>query len=100
MKMLQAQLAKPTTSIETIFHLADDSTPSPEEEAIQHELQERVRKAMGQLPERERELLALHYFDSASIREAGRRVGWGKSAADRHHRAGLERLRALLDPGL
>jgi RNA polymerase sigma factor (sigma-70 family) len=97
-KMLRAQLAKPTASIETVFHLTDESSPSPEEEAIRHERQERLMKAMGHLPEQERELLTLRYYDSMSIREAGRLVGWGKSAADRHHHAALKKLKALLDP--
>lgn len=99
-KMLRAQLAKPTASIEAVFHLTDESSPSPEEEAIRHERQERVMKAMGHLPKQERELLILRYYDSRSIREAGRLVGWGKSTADRRHRAALEKLKTLLDPSL
>ncbi len=97
-KMLHAQLAKPTTSIETVFHLADESTASPEEEAIRHDLRERVMEAMSHLPERERMLLTLCYSEGMSIREAGRHVGWGKSSADRLHRAALEKLKAMLDP--
>jgi RNA polymerase sigma factor (sigma-70 family) len=98
-KMLRAQLAKPTTSIETAFHLADESTASPEEEAIRHDQKERVMNAMSRLPERERMLLTRRYYDDMSIREAGRKVGWGKSSADRHHGAALKKLKALLDPG-
>jgi RNA polymerase sigma factor (sigma-70 family) len=97
-KTLQKQLSKPTTPIETIFHLKDESSPSPEEEAIRHERQERVRKAMSHLPEQERMLLTLYFYDDMSIREAGRQVGWGKSAANRHHDAALKKLKALLDP--
>ncbi len=100
LKMLRAQLTKPTTSIETIFHLADESTPSPEEEAIRHDLQERVSEAMGHLPEKERRLLTLCFYDEVSVREAGRQVGWGKSSADRHHRAALKKLKELLAPSL
>lgn len=99
-KMLRAQLARPSTSIETVFHLADESTPSPEEEAILGDQRERVMEAMSYLPDRERMLLTFCYYDGMSIREAGRHVGWGKSAADRHHRAALETLRALLSPSV
>jgi RNA polymerase sigma factor (sigma-70 family) len=100
-KMLDAQLAgPPTTSIETVFHLADESTPTPEEEAIDHDREERVLKAMATLPERERALMALVYFDGKSVRDAGRRLGWGKSSADRHHRSALEKLHELLDHSL
>jgi len=100
-KVLDAQLSGPsTTSIETVFHLADESTPSPEEEAIDHDRQDRVVKAMAHLPERERKLMAFVYFDGRSVRDAGRRLGWGKSSADRHHQAALEKLHELLDRSL
>jgi RNA polymerase sigma factor (sigma-70 family) len=101
MKVLDAQLRRPpSTSIETVFHLADESTPTPEQEAIHHDRQERVTRAMASLPERERKLMALVYFDGKSVRDAGRRLGWGKSSADRHHRAALEKLHELLDRSL
>lgn len=97
MKVLRANKARPrTTSIETVFHLADESTPTPEQEAVDHDRQARLVKAMGRLPERDRTLLALVYFEEMSVREAGRRLGWGKSSADRHHQAALDRLRALV----
>jgi len=100
-KLLDTQLSRPpTTSIESVFHLADDSTPTPEQEAIDHDRQERVMKAMAHLGDRERKLMALVYFDGKSVRDAGRRLGWGKSSADRHHRAALEKLHELLDRSL
>src|ERR1700750_3294916 len=69
-KALHAELSRPsTTSLEEVFHLADDSTPTPEEEAIHHDLQEQIVGAMAQLPERERKLLALVYSDEKSIRD-------------------------------
>ncbi len=89
-KILRAQLARPSTSIETVFHLADESTPSPEEEVILRDQHERVMEAMRYLPDRERMLLIFCYYDGMSIREAGRHVGWAKSSANRHHRAALE----------
>jgi len=101
LKILDAQRSRPaTTSLESATEIADDSRPTPEEEAIDHDRQERVVKAMGYLPERERKLLSLVYFEGLSIREAGRRLGWGKSAVDRHHQAALERLHAMLERSL
>jgi RNA polymerase sigma factor (sigma-70 family) len=101
LKVLRSQkTGPPTTSIENVFHLADESTPTPEEEAIEHDRQERIVKAMSHLPERERTLLALVYFKGMSIRAAGRKLGWGKSAVDRHHQAALDRLHAMLDRSL
>jgi RNA polymerase sigma factor (sigma-70 family) len=101
MKVLTVERARPAnTSIDGVFHLADESTPSPEDEAIDQDRQERVVKAMAVLPDRDRKLLALVYFEGMSVREAGRRLGWGKSSADRHHQAALDRLKALLDRSL
>lgn len=100
LKVLRSEKSAPTTSIETVFHLADEATPTPEQEAIERDRQERVVKALSHLPERERALLALVYFEGMSIRAAGRRLGWGKSAVDRHHRAALDRLHAMLDRSL
>ncbi|HET7417265.1 MAG TPA: sigma-70 family RNA polymerase sigma factor [Solirubrobacterales bacterium] len=100
-KVLDMQLSRPqSTSLEKVVELVDEATPTPEDEAIDHDRQQRVVQAMGQLSERERKLLALVYFDNKSVREAGRRLGWGKSSADRHHRAALDRLHKLLDRSL
>jgi len=101
LKILDAQRSRPaTTSLESAAELPDDSAPTPEEVAIDHDRQERVVKAMGYLPERERKLLSLVYFENLSIRAAGRRLGWGKSAVDRHHQAALKRLHEMLDRSL
>jgi RNA polymerase sigma factor (sigma-70 family) len=82
--------------LDTVFHVADEKTPTPEQEAIDRDRQERLREALSHLPDREVKLLALVYFEDHSIREAGRKLGWQKSAADRHHKAALEKLRALV----
>jgi RNA polymerase sigma factor (sigma-70 family) len=95
--LLESRTRKPRPSqLEAAFDLADESTPTPEEQALDHDRQERLRKALGHLPEKERKLLALVYFEDRSIREAGRILGWQKSVANRHHGAAMERLRALV----
>lgn len=92
---LKAEGRRPPASAD-VSALADASSPSPEQEVLEDERQSRLRAAIGCLPEKERRLISLVYFDGCSVRDAGRRVGWRKSAADRHHRAALERLRALV----
>lgn len=86
----------PSTSLDDVFHLADESTPTPEQQILDRAREERLQSALGHLAEKERKLLALVYFSDLSIREAGRKLGWQKSAADRHHRAALEKLHALV----
>jgi RNA polymerase sigma factor (sigma-70 family) len=96
-KFVRAERSRPReTSIEHFFHLADESTPTPEQETLDHDRQATLVRAMRELPERERELLALIYFKEMQIGEAGRRLGWAKASATRHHQAALERLRELV----
>ena len=97
LNLLDAQTRKPPpTSLDAAFQLADETTPTPEQQAVEHDRQIRLREALSFLPPKECKLLALVYFEDHSIREAGRKVGWQKSAADRHHGAALEKLRALV----
>ena len=86
----------PTTSLDAVVDLTDKGTPTPEQEALANDRHRRLREALGHLPAKDRKLLSLVYFEERSVREAGRRLGWRKSAADRHHRAALERLREIV----
>jgi RNA polymerase sigma factor (sigma-70 family) len=95
--LLESERRKPRpSSIEEVFHLADEGMPTPEESVLDAERAGRMREAMRHVPDKERALLALVYFEDMTIRDAGQRLGWGKSSADRHHRAALDRLGALL----
>lgn len=95
--LLDTQSRKPRpASLDSVFHLADESTPTPEQQALDRDRQRRLRKALSHLPEKECKLLALVYFEGMSIREAGRKVGWQKSVADRHHDAAMEKMLALV----
>jgi RNA polymerase sigma factor (sigma-70 family) len=95
--LLEAQGRRaPTSSIEAAFHLVDESEPDPERQALDHDRAATLRRALAELPDRDRRLLALVYFNGESIRAAGRKLGWQKSAADRHHGEALKRLRSLL----
>lgn len=86
----------PTASLEVVVQLRDSSAPDPERELLDHDRQARLRAAISHLDEKEQKLLALVYFEDYSIREAGRRLGWGKSAVDRHHKAAMDKMRALV----
>lgn len=89
-------LRPPTTSIDAVVDHGDGGTPTPEQEALDNDRQRVLREAMHCLPAKDRRLISLVYFEDRSVREAGRRLGWRKSAADRHHQAALERLRAMV----
>lgn len=97
LNLLDTQTRKPRpASLDAVFHLADESTPGPEQQILDNDRQRRIREALGHLPDKERKLLALVYFEGYSIRAAGRKLGWQKSAADRHHGAAMEKMLALV----
>lgn len=101
LKILRSEKNRPpTSSLESVFHLADKSAPTPEEVVIDQDRRSHVLEALRKLPTRERALLLLVYVENMSIRAAGRRLGWEKSAANRHHTAAVDRLRPLLNRGL
>jgi RNA polymerase sigma factor (sigma-70 family) len=95
--LLDSETRKPSpASIDAVFHLADESAPSPEQEALDNDRQRRLQDALSHLSEKERRLLMLVYFEDMSVREAGRKLGWRKSAADRHHTAAMKKMLALV----
>jgi RNA polymerase sigma factor (sigma-70 family) len=95
--LLDTQKRRPLSKpLDDVLHLADESTPTPEQEAIDHDRERRVAEALRRLPEQDRRLMAMVYFEGYTIRAAGRVLGLGKSAADQHHRLALDRLRPFL----
>lgn len=79
---------------------AFDDTAS-EEESAEAQLegrqeQGRVRAAIARLPERERTLMQLHYFEDLTLMDAGKRLGLSKSWASRLHARALLLLQEQL----
>ena len=72
----------------------------PEAKFAGHEEEGRVRIAISKLPEKERTLLVMHYFEDASIQAAGERLGLSKSWASRLHTRALRLLGAQLSQDL
>lgn len=82
-------------SIDNGITFANESA-TPEEEVLSADRYRRLQGALEQLPEEERKVIALTYFEGMSVREVGRTLKWDKCKADRRHRAALERLKDLL----
>ncbi len=95
--LLRAQERRPRQlAFEEVLHVVDEQTPTPEQAAIDHDRSERIFRALSRLPEKERKLVYLTYFNGLDVKAAGQMVGWKKSAAHRHHEAALARLQAML----
>jgi RNA polymerase sigma-70 factor (ECF subfamily) len=74
--------------------LARGSTPS--QELVKREFVVRVRQAVNQLPDGDREVLVLRNLEGLSNREAAQVLGLDPAAASRRYGRAVIRLRALL----
>ncbi len=77
------------------LQLADESLPADQRLELE-QLKNRVRSAIGRLPEKERKLLQGYYFQAKTLEEAGAEIGQSKSWASRLHARAIERLKELL----
>ncbi|MEJ7604111.1 MAG: sigma factor-like helix-turn-helix DNA-binding protein, partial [Kofleriaceae bacterium] len=59
----------------------------------------RLREAIEALPEKERALIKMHYWEGKNLLEAGAELGISKSWASRLHGQVVDRLRAVIDSG-
>jgi len=91
--------ALPDGSVDTLARLALANNTSPSDQAVQKELHARVRTALEQLGERDREVLILRYLEQLSAAEIAAIVGSTPGAVKVRHLRALERLRALLGAG-
>lgn len=97
LKALSAERSKPrSVSVEEVFDLVDEYARTPEQIVMEGDRQARLLRAMHYLPDREKELLGLVYYGELDVKEAGRRLGWSSSSAERHHKEALVKLRALV----
>jgi RNA polymerase sigma factor for flagellar operon FliA len=84
------------TSIEAASKVADERLPAPDAELETGQLGERVRQAVKALPEKERRLMELYYFEEKNLEEAGAVLGLSKSWACRLHARAVGFLRQQL----
>jgi RNA polymerase sigma-70 factor, ECF subfamily len=72
----------------------------PEDAAEDHELRDEVRDAIDGIPESERQVLQLAYYEELTQTEIAARLGWPLGTVKTRTRRALLRLRAALAPTL
>ena len=69
---------------------------SPDRIYEQGQVRDRVRKALAQLPPRERRIVGLYYFGEATMKQIGDAIGVNESRVSQLHARAIQRLRRLL----
>jgi RNA polymerase sigma-70 factor (ECF subfamily) len=84
----EAVLELPDGSVDVLARVVAGNDTSPSDQALRNELQSRVRQALNELGERDREVLILRYLEQPSVLEIAAIVGSTTGAIKvRHLRA-------------
>lgn len=73
--------------------------PDPAEMAQLDESSARLRRALGDLPRRQREVLHLVFYEDLSVADAAAVIGVSVGSARTHYERGKKRLRNLMETG-
>ena len=92
----------PLANLETIDSatlpavLVPSEPPAPDRLFEQGQVRERVRRALAQLPPRERRIIGLYYFGEATMKQIGQAIGVNESRVSQLHARAVDRLRRIL----
>ena len=86
-------------SIALIDTIEDESGPDPETTLEQTEVKEALAEAISDLPEREKLVVTLYYYEELTLREIGEVLGVTESRVSQLHTKAILRLKAHLSGG-
>jgi RNA polymerase sigma factor for flagellar operon FliA len=69
---------------------------SPDRLYEQGQVRDRMRKALAQLPARERRIVGLYYFGEATMKQIGEAIGVNESRVSQLHARAIQRLQRIL----
>jgi RNA polymerase sigma factor for flagellar operon FliA len=75
----------------------DLNSPNAFEALATKQARQDVLRALGRLPERERRLIEMHYYQDLPLAQAGEQLGMSRSWASRLHARAIDLLTAQLD---
>jgi RNA polymerase sigma factor for flagellar operon FliA len=99
-QVLSGVAAVHITSLEAASTVADQTFAAPDAALDTGRLGVRVREAVAKLPDKERRLLELYYFEEKTLEEAGSVLGLSKSWACRLHARAVDLLRQAMADAL
>ena len=77
-------------------YLPDDPEETPLLLCLRSEMKELLTRAIEELPEKERQVMALYYYEELTMKEVGAVMGVGESRVSQIHSMAVVRLRARL----
>jgi RNA polymerase sigma factor for flagellar operon FliA len=83
-----------------LIDLAIDTDQGPYVRLERRELKQQLAEALRQLPDRERQILALSYVEELTLSEIGHVFGVGESRISQLRTQAIVRLRSLMRPAL
>jgi RNA polymerase sigma factor for flagellar operon FliA len=83
-------------SVSLLDTLQDPNAPDPEALLAQSELKDRLADAIAALPEREKLVIALYYYENLTLREIGEVLGVTESRISQLHTKAVLRLKSRL----
>jgi RNA polymerase sigma factor FliA len=93
---LQADSNEPGSGEEALQYRPGSEEEDPFHQTLRSEMTGLLAKAVGELPDRERQVLALYHFEELTMKEVGAALGIGESRVSQIHTAALLRLRVRL----
>jgi RNA polymerase sigma factor for flagellar operon FliA len=83
-------------SVSLLDTIPDRGAPDPQAVVDQSELRDRIADAIAALPEREKLVIALYYYENLTLREIGEVLGVTESRVSQLHTKAVLRLRSKL----
>lgn len=77
--------------------LPDERVESPFDQCLESEQRQLLANLLDELPEKERQVLALYYFEELTMKEVGTVLGVGESRVSQIHSLAILRLRSRLE---
>jgi RNA polymerase sigma factor for flagellar operon FliA len=93
---LQTEFSEDGYEQGTVNHLSNSAGKNPLELCLQSEMKALLAQAIGDLPARERQVVALYYYQELPMKEVGALLGVGEARISQIHSASRVRLRARM----
>ncbi len=91
------QQSRSSTETDTVEEVAAAAEDDPFHSCERGEMKRLLARSMGELHGKERQVLALYYFEERTMREIGARLGVGESRVSQIHSAALARMKAHVE---